>query len=359
MRLTVFEASDFRNLTDIRFSPAPGLNLVSGPNGSGKSSLLEAIEVLAAGRSFRSRRVADHVRFGADAYSVRAEWYDPIEETAHRAGLRRSLDGRVELRMDYERQSAFLPVSRALPIKSIVPSNDDLIMGGPAIRRRFIDWGVFHVEPGFADAWHRFRRALAQRNAWLRSGSVAPAVGRGWDEELAVHGTSLDRYRSTYLTRLVERLRSLVQATAAPFEVNVEYQRGWSRDLSLAEALERQFELCFRHRTTSVGPHRADMVLRSQGQPARSVLSRGQSKTLAYLLHFAQLELLRELSGRHAVVLCDDPMSELDAFHVEHLVAALIQLELQAIVTATAADRLRGAADQCFSISRGTLSLAL
>src|SRR5262245_17080420 len=142
-------------------------NLISGPNASGKTTLLESIFLLGRGRSFRTPRLESLVRSGCGTLRVVGRTLSgPRTATlgveAARDGLRARVEGR--------NVTSLAEMAIALPVQSIDPDVHRLIEGGPAERRRFVDWGVFHVEPQFVGSWRRFQRALKQRNAASRSG---------------------------------------------------------------------------------------------------------------------------------------------------------------------------------------------
>src|SRR5690606_10691230 len=141
------------------------------------------------------------VRAGTDQLEVFVEWQ--VEETplgpgrAHRAGLRHS-GSRWEGRLDGRDVSNLGELCAALSVVSFEPGSHALVTGPAEVRRRFADWGLFHVEPGFLRLWRRYSRALKQRNALLKS-RAQPGQFEAWDTELAQTGEALDSFRSSYV----------------------------------------------------------------------------------------------------------------------------------------------------------------
>jgi DNA replication and repair protein RecF len=185
-----------------------------------------------------------------------------------------------------------------------------LIEGGPSERRRFIDWGVFHVEPTFVDQWRRFQRALRQRNAALAAGSPAATV-RAWDPELIASGTALTEHRERYLAALSDAVAGAGQRLLAA-DVTLELRSGWPADLTLAQALDASWTQDQTYRRTHAGPHRAEVMVRLDGALARGRVSRGQQKLLASALMLGQLRHDSAQGSRVAALLVDDPAAELD-----------------------------------------------
>ena len=156
MILTRLEIDGFRRLAGVTLDPHPSLNLLSGANGSGKSSVLESIQCLSTGHSFRSRKARELVARDRDELTITARLHDADRNREHRVGLSRHRDGDLEMRLDYEPVDGVADVTRLLPVKALSPDSHALLQEGPDERRRFIDWGVFHVEPRFLEAWRRF-----------------------------------------------------------------------------------------------------------------------------------------------------------------------------------------------------------
>ena len=339
MRLSRLTVGDLRSLRRVELAPGPGLNLVTGPNGAGKTSLLEAIHLLAYGRSFRGRVRDGLVRTGAVAVEVFAEWEEAGERPrTRRAGLRHTGQG-WSGRLDGANVDQLGELCAALAALTFEPGSHALLSGGGEPRRRYLDWGLFHVEQGstgaaFLTIWRRYARALKQRNALLKQGAGRAQLDV-WDTELAAAGEPLDRYRQDYVERLQPFLqrRSLdlvPQLGAARFEA----QSGWRSDqLSLADALLLARDRDTAAGFTSVGPHRADWRIEHAARPGQEALSRGQAKLTALAVLLAQAEEFVERRGQWPVVLLDDLASELDRTHQARLVDYLMRSGAQVFVT--------------------------
>lgn len=352
MRVTRLEVDGLRNLRDVLIEPHPTLNLLSGRNGAGKSGVLEALQCLSTGHSFRSRRTRELLARDRDVMTIAGRLRDPRDDREHRIGLARRRDGSLEMRVDFEPVDSAAVATRLLPIKALTPDSHALLQEGPEERRRFLDWGVFHVEPLFFESWRRFRRALAQRNQSLRDGRPDTEV-RTWDEPLAVAGDAIDRYRRAYVETLAEALAIRTARLRSPLGVALRYRSGWSDELTLEETLARNVDTHRRMKTTTDGPHRGEIAVLQDGVPVRASLSRGQQKALVYLLHLAQLDLLYATSGRRAVVLCDDLGAELDAQAMADITVQLVETSAQLFVTGVDVKPLTVHDHALFHVERG------
>lgn len=335
MRLTRLELRDLRNLAAVSLEPAPGLNLLVGPNGAGKTSVLEGLHLLAYGRSFRARVRDGLVRTGASAVEVFAEWEAGEDGRRHRAGLRHA-GASWEARVDGHPVAHLGELCAAFMVVTFEPGSHALVSGGGEPRRRFVDWGLFHVEQGFLPTWRRYSRALKQRNALLKSGAGLSQIS-AWDRELASSGEELTRRRALYIDRLQDRLEPVAAALAPSLgRAQLQFEPGWRQSsLSLADALAvaRERDRTYGH--TSVGPHRADWTLHLAGKPQGEALSRGQAKLAALSCLFAQAVDCAEERGDWPVIALDDLASELDAAHRERVLAFLGGVPAQAFITGT------------------------
>ena len=335
MRVTRLEVSGLRRFANLTMEPAAGINLITGDNGAGKTSVLEALHLMAYGRSFRGRVRDGLVRTGSEAVEVFVEWREGDEARLRRAGLRHSGQS-WQGRLDGENVSQLGELCAALAVVSFEPGSHALVTGGGEPRRRFVDWGLFHVEPDFLPVWRRYARGLKQRNALLKSGAGGAQLD-AWDHELAEAGQILTGYRQQYLEQLQARLAAvagdLVPALGA---TDIQFQPGWRQgEVSLGDALllarDRDRGLGY----TSVGPHRADWRIDYAGHPNREALSRGQAKLSALSVLLAQAEHYAQRRGDWPIVALDDLSSELDARHQERVLRRLLGSPAQIFVTGT------------------------
>lgn len=328
-----------RRFDAVELSPQPGINLITGDNGAGKTSVLEALHVMAYGRSFRGRVRDGLVQQGRDALEVFVEWDEHRDgaETATRrkAGLRHSGQD-WKGRLDGEDVAQLGNLCAALAVVTFEPGSHALVSGGGEPRRRFLDWGLFHVEPDFLALWRRYSRALKQRNALLKQGGGSNALD-AWDRELAEAGEPLTTRRQHYLERLQQRTVDLAEALAPNLGVqSLTLSPGWRKqEVSLSDALLLARERDRMAGYTSVGPHRADWSVGFASIPGRDALSRGQAKLTALTCLLAQAEDYAEQRGEWPVIALDDLSSELDRNHQARVLARLQAGPAQIFITAT------------------------
>lgn len=355
MHLTRLDIAGFRRLENVSLVPGPGVTLLVGPNGAGKTSVLEAMHLLAYGRSFRGRVRDGLIRDGDAALQVFAEWQS-ADGATHKVGLRHT--GQAwEGRLDGQAVAHLGELCAALAVVTFEPGSHALVGGGGEGRRRLLDWGLFHVEPEFLGLWRRYARALKQRNALLKRGGEAGLLDV-WDQELAWSGELLSAHRQRYLDAWTPHLQAAAaQLLPAAGMASLLFQPGWRHEeLSLADALvvSRERDRSIGH--TSVGPHRADWRLQYRHLPGWDRLSRGQGKLTALAILLSQAGLHAELRGEWPVVSLDDLASELDQAHQRYVLEWLTHSGAQVFITGTEVPRvIRDMALSCsvFHVEQG------
>lgn len=333
MKLERLQIQQFRNLQNISLVPAAGLNIIYGVNGSGKSSLLEAIHYLGFGRSFRSARHQHVIQHDTDSFTVFCKTLDEASTKSAAIGYQRLRSGESIIKVNGEQLSRTSDLVKLLPVQIFTPISSEVIHGAPNLRRRFLDWGLFHVEQSFLALNGRYQQILAHRNALLRKGSFN-SQGAFWDESLAESGEQVDKLRESYLERLLPYIYTNLSHFLPEFSFEISYHSGWDRSKSLAEVLKQNMPRDLKYGFTSQGPHKADLRVKADGIAAQEVLSRGQARMLMAALLLSQSQYLLQEKQKGCVFLLDDIGAELDAVKREAFISELLKSSAQLFVTA-------------------------
>ncbi len=310
MQIGWIQVREFRNYRTLSWKPSPSLNLLVGPNGQGKTNLLEALGFLAVGRSFRTSRLADVVRWGADGAQLAGELRRAEGTRTVRRDIRKLESG------TWQAAGEDCPWARAVAFGW---QDLEILNGPPAARRAFLDGFAARLSAGHRAALVRFRQILARRNRLLQQGAAGPALaGRlaPWDEQMAAVGMELiDRRRRAAAALQTEIARIYPALAGERRKVEIRYRCSvgeGAEPAALLAALERTRREELRRGQTLVGPHRDDLAIELDGADARVFGSRGQQRLLALALRLAEVLPVREATGTAPVLLLDDALSELD-----------------------------------------------
>lgn len=338
MKLTELEITGLRNLHHVKLSGLANTNIFYGVNGAGKSSVLEALHMLGLARSFRSTQLNPVIEYGGDACTVFGR-LSLSDEKSVSMGIRRPRRGGFKIKVGGELKKSVVDLAEILPIQLINATSYLLLEGGPKKRRHFMDWGVFHVEHEFYNAWRRAQRSVKQRNAILRSKGNDHEL-TPWNQELAEVSAIIDKARRKYVDVFVPRFHAILSELISLSGMSIEYQPGWDENKDfitvLSEDLYRDKVRGFTHH----GPHRADLKIMQNGIDADQVLSRGQQKLVVCALRLAQSELLQMNTGKQCILLVDDLPAEIDEQHQERLCHLLDRLGVQLFLTCISPDQI-------------------
>lgn len=329
MALTRLSLAHFRNIDTADLALGQGVNLFFGVNGSGKTSLLEAVHMLATGRSFRSRQHRAVIQEGQDTLTVFG-----LLDSGFQLGVERLRSGGGRIRINRAPAESSSQLASCLPLQVINSDSFAALDGGPGVRRKLLDWTVFHVEHHYAQEWKNYQIALRQRNALLRRGKISADLMDIWEQRLAESGNRVDELRRAVFTELHATtsafIRDLPDSPLARVEMS--YRRGWRKESDLRQALveSRDGDLAQGH--TRSGPHRADLRFSVAGEAAQNILSRGQQKMLVCALRTAMAELVRQRNQK-PVFLVDDLPAELDEDNQSRFAQWVSRCASQVLVT--------------------------
>jgi DNA replication and repair protein RecF len=317
--------TDFRCFTDAEFRPDPeGLTVLRGANGAGKTSVLEAVGWLATQRSIRGAARDVLVRTGSDSAVVRAEACVGERAVLLEAAIPTSGQARIQVNRQPVRRRSDL--ADALNVTVFAPDDLDLVQGGPAGRREYLD-DVLVARHARLDALvTEVERILRQRAAVLRQAGGRPDDGVAatldvWDDRLGAAGTALADEREALATELGPPASSAYERLAGvPEPVTLRYRRSWDGDLIDALHATRRDDI--RRQVTSTGPHRDDLEISIGTRPTRTHASQGEQRCVALAMRLATHARRRLELVEPPVLLLDDVFSELDAARA----AALVEL---------------------------------
>jgi DNA replication and repair protein RecF len=323
--------SHLRNIPTAKLDNLARINLITGMNGSGKTSILESIYMLGMARSFRTVKSKNVITHGSSKCLVVAKSDEGLV-----LGLERDNENNVLIKHDGAIVKSTAQLADILPIQLINEESFALLIEGPHVRRRFMDWGVFHVEHQFYKNWLNTQKALKQRNALLKQyrTSIPAQMLEIWTEKFVESAIKIDEYRSLWFEMFNDEVAKVIESLSPHLiDVTFKYYCGWDKSKTLGECLLSGLETDQQRGFTTYGPQRADIRVKYNNQPAEEVLSRGQQKMIVAAMKIAQSRVLKRI-GKQSSYLVDDLAAELDKDNAAKLISMLLGEVKQLFITA-------------------------
>jgi len=361
MRLKAISASNFRNLKgEIAFGD--GLNVFFGANGEGKTNWLEAIDLLATTRSFRTSKLTEAVNFGERLAIVSGQVADSPEVTRK---LQVAIDGSTKiLTINDKKETAARYLGHLFAVR-FTADELEIVRATPEARRRFLDAGITGLHPPFVQVASDYLRVIRQKNSLLQTArdegwtlertaeSLEP-----WNEQLIRLATHIHKARMRFVERLNEVLERRLFGRE---EVAIRYVSSLEGkgDLSAYAELIRerlklrvQAELVAGH--ALIGTHRDDLEITFDGRDLRKFGSAGQQRSALLILLLAEVAVFEATRGEYPLFLIDDIDAELDYTRIAHLLEFLAG-KTQTVVTTSKESFVErfGAGASVFSVSHG------
>ena len=324
MHLIELELRGFRNYRQEVFRFDQGVNLIVGSNAQGKTNLLEAIGFLGSGKSFRTQKNGEMVRFDENFGEITGQIYSQGREQNIRWLL---FPGRPrQLWRNGAKKKSAADLTGVLPSVLFCPEDLMILKSGASSRRRLGDTVLCALRPNYEAALTEYNRILEQKSRILKDShedirllSILP----DYNERLCQVGALLISYRARFYQSLgAEAARFHGQFSGGTEDFRLEYKTvstvedPFAPTEVLRERLRAHLESHARAELQSgqclTGPHKDDFTITLSGVDLKAFGSQGQTRTAAISLKLAQRELMKREFGEEPVLLLDDVLSELD-----------------------------------------------
>ncbi len=340
MYIKTLDIANFRNYEKQSVILSDGLNVFMGRNAQGKTNLLEAVCLCSIGRSPRTPRDKELIRWDNRRARVKVE-------VSTRAGTE-SVDIVLDKAENKRVAVNSLPITRMGELMGVVstvffsPDEIKIVSSSPGERRQFMDIALCQISRAYFYTLQRYNKVLSQRNKLLKSGRATDESLEVWDMQLAESGAKIVKTRRGFIARLApfaDENHRFLTADAENLELSYEGVDGETLEEVTANFL-KELKNC-RERDlfsgfTGIGPQKDDMKITAGGIDVRAYGSQGQRRTAALSLKLAELDLSKSEKGDSPVLLLDDVLSELDKPRQQKLLQRTAGL--QTILTCTHID---------------------
>ncbi len=299
----------FRNFNDSQFSFAHKTAIV-GNNGVGKSNLIEAIRLLSIGKSFKTNRLDEAIAFGKPFFRLGVERANKLSSIEFFYGMQFSSQVVTERQLKIGgKETNWADFWGSFPTVLFIPTDVDIVLGAPLVRRRYIDGLLWQTDREFRQSHLEIAKVLRERSALLfliKINRAAKNELQPWDELLVNLTAKIRKYRGDYINFLQQSITDNQSVFTSGAKVEVKYKENKAEP-------ETVFKEEVRLAQNLVGPHRDELEIEFNDQSARRYTSRGQARAIVLSLKIAEATFLRDKTGKVPTILLDDMFSELDA----------------------------------------------
>ncbi len=349
MKITSLQLQNFRLYHERTFSFTHEIVAFVGPNAIGKTNLLEALTLLAVGKSFRAHKDEDMIAFGEDFGRVKATIEEDTLEVVLTRGWwqgKRVAKKRFLLNGVGKRRKDFLGTLRVVLFE---PQDIELIIGSPGKRRNYLDFVLTQTDWEYVQSLLAYEKGLRQRNkllALIADSRAKTSQLEFWNRLLVKNGEVIRKKRAAYLEFLTNyctsysfketiMIPSLQEQGAIP-----RYVFEYLPSVISEERLYSHQEAEIASKTTLVGPHRDNFILYQstatniqETKDLELYGSRGEQRMAVLAMKLGELEFMQQKTGERPVLLLDDIFSELDNSHRQ--VIAKVMTSQQTFLTTT------------------------
>lgn len=328
---------NFRNIEEAEIPFSDGITIITGDNAVGKTSAVEGIYLCASGRSHRTVKDRDFIKFGCEAARIAIEYEDrdrkqTLTMAFSQKGRKQCTKNGVVIR----KMSEFIGNFRAV---IFTPEHLSIIKEGPAMRRAFLDAAISQLDPVYVASLQRYHAVLQQRNRILQDALKDPSLLDTLDifsRQLADEAAVIAKKREDYVKRAEKHVQAIFQDMTGGREAPTLSYSGAKDADGYFKLLTENTVREVHYGSTLFGIHKDDITVLLNQKEARSFSSQGQQRSLSLAMKLAEGEISREESGEYPVFLFDDVLSELDSKRKQYVMEGL--LNRQVIITTCESD---------------------
>lgn len=344
---------NYRNIRDINIDLNSGTNIIYGDNAQGKTNLLESIYLCATGRSHRTSHDSELIAFDESNAFIKLTVVDDLERTdTINIHLKKGSKKGIAINgLTLKKTGDLLGV---LNVVMFSPEDLQLIKNGPGQRRRFMDMELCQISRVYYYNLNQYHKILKQRNNLLKNIKGQEGTLDIWDIQLAEFGKKLIKARKNFILELSEIAGSIHGSiTEGRESLTLKYNPSVEIE-NFEEKLKKNRERDIYYGTTTIGPHKDDILFFINGVNVRDYGSQGQQRTACLAVKMAEIDLIKQHKNVNPVLLLDDVLSELDKTRQNYLINSI--RDVQTVITCPVLDKAlmtMGEKSKIFNVFQG------
>ena len=313
MLITDLKLKNFRNYDELNLNFNKNINIFYGNNAQGKTNIIESIFLCAIGKSFRTNRDKELIKFDTDFLNIEMSYE------------KKDRDGKIKIEIS-DRKNVYLNGIKGKKLSELLgkinvvlftPDDINILKNGPKMRRRFLDIMIGQLRPNYIYCLNMYLKTLEQRNAYLKQIKLEqkkPELLDLWDQNLAEYSEKIYSYRKEFIEKIKNKINNIHKKITNNNEnIRINYISDFSDKKNFYSALKENYKIDIMRGTTSKGIHRDDFMVYLNDKSVNTYGSQGQNRTVVLSLKMSELQVIKDEIGENPILLLDDFMSELDS----------------------------------------------
>ncbi len=312
MYITNIKLTNFRNYKEQQIILNPNLNIFYGDNAQGKTNIIESIFLCSIGKSFRTSKDKELIKFNEEISSIFLEY----EKSDRNGSIKVEINDKKNILVNGIKIKKLSELLGNLNIVIFTPDDIQILKEGPQKRRRFLDVMISQLRPSYLHYLNLYNKTLEQRNNYLKQIKLenkSEEMLEIWDEKLAEYGEKIFIYRNEFIEKIKQKINIIHKnITSEKEELKIEYESNCSNKENYLKLLKARRKLDIIKGFTTKGIHRDDFMIYINNELVNIYGSQGQNRTVVLSLKIAEMQVIYDEIGEYPILLLDDFMSELD-----------------------------------------------
>ena len=353
MYINKIKLNNFRNYDEQEIELEPKINIFYGDNAQGKTNIIESIFISSIGKSFRTNKENELIKFNKDFSSIYIEY----EKSDRQGNIRINISNKKEIFINGVKIKKLSELLGKINTVIFTPDDINILKDGPQKRRRFLDIMIGQLRPNYIHILNMYNKTIEQRNNYLKQIKIEnkpEEMLEIWDEKLAEYGVKIYEYRNEFIEKIKNKINNIhKKITDEKEEIKIEYISDCSNKENYLNILKERKKLDIIKGFTTKGIHRDDFMIYINDELVNVYGSQGQNRTVILSLKISELQVIYDEIGEYPILLLDDFMSELDEKRRKNFLENI--KDTQVIITCTDKLELDNIKYKIYNVKKGEI----
>ena len=351
MWIKKLKLNNFRNYQTQEIEFDKNINIIYGENAQGKTNIIEAIFLSSVGKSFRTNKEKELIKFNENFCNVEIDY----EKSDRDGNIKIDISTKKNIYINKIKIKKLSELLGNIHTVIFTPDDINILKGGPENRRKFLNIMISQLRPKYMHIYSLYNKALEERNNYLKKikqENASEEMLEIWDEQLISYGKIISEYRKEFIDKIKNKIKIIHKnITGEKEEIKINYLTDCLDENNYRELLKQRKKLDIIKGYTTRGIHRDDFQIFINDILVNVYGSQGQHRTAILSLKISELQVVNDEIGENPILLLDDFMSELDENRRSNFIENI--KDTQVIITCTEKFEINNTNAKYFKVKEG------